>query len=61
MKTLLPRIDRNVEMRPRADQKFEKCYLERTKTSFSLIGAPPPPGGVLLEVKLRRFSKPELC
>ena len=58
MITLLPRIDRNVEMRPRADKKFEKCYLERTKTSFFLIGASR---GVLLEVKLRRFSKPELC
>ena len=29
MKTLLPRIDRNVEMRPRADNKFEKWDLER--------------------------------
>ena len=40
MKTLLPIIDRNVEVRPRADKKFEKWDLERTKTSFSLIGAP---------------------
>ena len=40
MKTLLPRIDTNVEMRSRADKKFGKWDFERTNTSFSLTGAP---------------------
>ena len=33
MKNLSPRMDKNLKMGPRADEKFEKRDLERTKSS----------------------------